>query len=216
MTRCDNVAFLVPILALLQRTIDEEQSTTFCQDNSDAETKSKTRDVAARLRSVKCVCVAPTTVLAHQIYREFVKFMQGLSVVVYLLDEHCANDAASDMHVVISTPQPLAQRLANGDIPRHKIEMLVLDEADELLDAETALWVEEVEQVLSSCDHPRIQRALFSATLDDRVMNVTQISIGHGVRGKLISLLKLIDEGVKPPVLLFVASASACWRWRRS
>ena len=104
-----------------------------------------------------------------------------------------------------------------------------MDEADELFDGETGLHIDDIQLIISKCNHPHIQRAFFSATLDDKIMTLTQkflndpykVSIGRGVcgaanvsqeliycgdeRGKFIQLLKIIEEGIKPPILLFVS-----------
>lgn len=104
-----------------------------------------------------------------------------------------------------------------------------MDEADELFDGDKALHINDIELIISKCNHPHIQRAFFSATLDNKIMNLTQkflndpykISIGKGIsgaanvsqeltycgdeRGKFCQLLKIIEQGIKPPILLFVS-----------
>ena len=104
-----------------------------------------------------------------------------------------------------------------------------MDEADELFDGEKALHINDIELIISKCNHPHIQRAFFSATLDNKIMNLTQkflndpykISIGKGIsgaanvsqeltycgdeRGKFCQLLKIIEKGIEPPILLFVS-----------
>ena len=42
------------------------------------------------------------------------------------------------------------------------VRILILDEADRLLDTE---FVNQTQEIISSCNHPDIQRAVFSATL---------------------------------------------------
>lgn len=112
---------------------------------------------------------------------------------------------------------------------QNSIEMVVFDEADELFDNDKCIHVNDINLIISKCNHPHIQHSLFSATLDDKIMNHTQrylndaiqISIGGGIsaaanveqhlvycgdeRGKIIELLKIIGCGhITPPVLLFV------------
>lgn len=107
---------------------------------------------------------------------------------------------------------------------------MILDEVDALFDGETNVHVDDMELIISKCNHPHIQRAFFSATLDEKVMDLTEsflsapyrVSIGRGVcgaanveqhliycgdeRGKLLHLMGMIQNGIKPPVLLFVST----------
>eukprot|EP01083_Nonionella_stella_P172277 590667_1 len=220
------IAFVIPILTVISRTIDTDICDAFCNDEEEDTDSVMTH---SKYDNIKCLIIAPTTVLAHQIYRECVKYADGLSVGVHLLDEDITSHTTMSAHIMISTPKPLASLIRNDQIPFAQIEIVILDEADALFDSETAAHVEDIELIISKCNHSHIQRAFFSATLDDKVMNLTQkflndpykISIGHGIcgaanvsqelrycgdeRGKFIELLKIIETGIKPPVLLFVA-----------
>ncbi|ETO30632.1 hypothetical protein RFI_06488 [Reticulomyxa filosa] len=72
----------------------------------------------------------------------------------------------------------------------HSVQILVLDEADLLFDKDRPhSYADNVELIINKCTNPKIQRALFSATLDSHVMDLTesflnmplQVSIGNGM-----------------------------------
>eukprot|EP01084_Bolivina_argentea_P107692 192538_1 len=226
------IAFIIPILTILQRTININKCNTFCDDSdqdSDTQILNNNNNNKQLFNDIKCLIIAPSTVLVHQIYREFVKYSKGLDIGIYLLDENNINNKNNiEIHIIISTPKPLAKLIRNNKICVNKIEIIVLDEADELLDNDKGIYVNNIELIMAKCNHKNIQKAFFSATLSDKIMNLTQkflndpykISIGHGIcgaanieqeliyvgdeRGKFIELLKIIEKGLKPPILLFV------------
>ena len=124
------IAFIIPILTILQRTIqidDTEDIDAFCDDSEDdidididQDIDTKESDNESKFSNIKCLIIAPTTVLAHQIYREFVKYSHGLNIGIYLLDEDDINKDDVPIHIVISTPKPLATLIRTDKIPFNK------------------------------------------------------------------------------------------------
>jgi ATP-dependent RNA helicase DDX52/ROK1 len=108
-----------------------------------------------------------------------------------------------------------------------KVQQIVLDEADRLLDLG---FLDQVDDIFAACTHSSIQKSLFSATISSGVeelaksfmMDPLRIVIGAKnaatdtidqkllyvgqEEGKLIAIRQLIQEGVRPPVLIFVQS----------
>lgn len=72
---------------------------------------------------------------------------------------------ASGAHIVVGTPGRVLDHLRRGTLKLDQVRMVVLDEADEMLNMG---FVEDVEEILKSAPATR-QTALFSATLPPRI-----------------------------------------------
>lgn len=72
--------------------------------------------------------------------------------------------------VIIATPGRLMDHMRRKTIRLNQIKIVVLDEADEMLDMG---FVEDIEAILSQCPQER-QTLLFSATMKTSVLNLTQ------------------------------------------
>merc|ERR1712130_689109 len=117
------IAFIVPILTILHQSIEQTLCDAFCSEtksknknkHNQKKQKNKNKDKENKFSSVRCVVIAPSTVLSHQIYREFIKYSQGLQVGIYSLDENCCNSDDNGnslpIHIIISTPAPLAKQI---------------------------------------------------------------------------------------------------------
>ncbi|KAL6782633.1 hypothetical protein ACKKBG_A07535 [Auxenochlorella protothecoides x Auxenochlorella symbiontica] len=108
-----------------------------------------------------------------------------------------------------------------------QVRTLVLDEADKLFDMG---FTPQVDAVLAAATHPDLVRALFSATLPETVESMARSVLHDPLRitvgergnasaavtqalqfvgreaGKALALRQLLAGGVKPPILVFVAS----------
>lgn len=174
--------------------------------------------------------IAPTRELAAQIHRETVCLATGSAVPVNLLTKPSTRTTG----VLVSTPVQLVASLRKGDLCLSCVELVVVDEADRLFDdpqdrvLDSSGRLNLLDQVLEKCDHSKVQRALFSATLTQRVAqlvtsilrdplnvsiglaNTGAISIEQSLRfvgrdqGKLVAIRHLIQEGLRPPALIFV------------
>ena len=72
------------------------------------------------------------------------------------------------VHVVVGTPGRVIDHLERGTLNLASVEIVVLDEADRMLDMG---FIDDIEYILSRVPRNR-QTALFSATIDQSVMNV--------------------------------------------
>jgi len=72
------------------------------------------------------------------------------------------------VHIVVGTPGRLIDHLKRGTLDLSSVKIVVLDEADRMLDMG---FIDDIEYILSKAPHNR-QTSLFSATIDQSVMSV--------------------------------------------
>ncbi len=87
------------------------------------------------------------------------------------------------MHVVVATPGRALDHLQRGTMSLDSIEMVVLDEADEMLDMGFA---DEIEAILALTPSTR-QTVLFSATLPPRIASIAKRHLTDPVRVQIDS-----------------------------
>ena len=119
--------------------------------------------------------LCPTRELAKQVHREFIR-MAGQSAaraaLVYggvSMDDQF--DALScNPHVVIGTPGRLIDHIKRKTLDLSRLQVLVLDEADQMLDIG---FLPDIEYVFKH-SNPQRQCLLFSATMSDEILRITK------------------------------------------
>lgn len=134
--------------------------------------------------------------------------------------------------LLVSTPNRLVYLINEGKLKLGKLEWLIVDESDKLFEAGVKGFRDQLAVVYKACDDAGrqggVRRAMFSATLAADVEqwcrlnldNVLGVTIGERntataaveqklvyagtEKGKLLALQQLVQEGIKPPVLIFV------------
>ncbi|KAG6866249.1 hypothetical protein C0991_006836 [Blastosporella zonata] len=181
---------------------------------------------------VRAVIIAPTRELAHQIHNECLKLAQGRKWRIVLFSKATASTLADravrdKVDIIISTPLRLVASLQSGRLDLNNVRHLVLDEADRMLDSE---FFPQIEEILASCTHPNIQKAVFSATLPAGAEKIAMEMLQDPIRvvvglkdtplplisqsltyvaddpSKLPSLLTYLAQPYNPPVLIFTSS----------
>lgn len=123
------------------------------------------------LRAVQVLCLAPTRELAVQICREVDKlalFLDGVSAVPIYGGSSFAPQLAAlkrGVQFVVGTPGRVIDLMEQGELNTEHISMLILDEADEMLDMG---FQEDIERVVSQLPEDR-QTLLFSATMSPAI-----------------------------------------------
>ena len=118
----------------------------------------------------RALVLVPTRELALQVEEQFVRFCQpfGLRTVTlyggtgYVIQTKAL---ARGVDIVVATPGRLFDLLQKKLVDLSEIEMLVLDEADRLLDMG---FMPQVRRIVSKLSKDR-QTLMFSATIDDKV-----------------------------------------------
>lgn len=119
-------------------------------------------------RDPRALILAPTRELARQVFGQLRALTGGSGLdIALLLGGENFNDQLKTLRkqpqVIVATPGRLANHLDARSLLLHNLELLILDEADRMLDLGFAPQLEQIHQ---AADHRRRQTLLFSATLD--------------------------------------------------
>ena len=85
---------------------------------------------------------------------------------------------AAGVHVVVATPGRALDHIARGTLPLSDVQMVILDEADEMLDMGFA---EDIEAILEATPAQR-QTVLFSATMPPRINGIAKRHLHDPIR----------------------------------
>ncbi len=126
-----------------------------------------------KINSVQGLVLAPTRELAIQVAEHISKLSkygafkvlpiyggESIRKQIYALE--------NGVHIVVGTPGRIIDHLKRGTLNLASVKIVVLDEADRMLDMG---FIDDIEYILSKVPANR-QTSLFSATIDQSVMNV--------------------------------------------
>ena len=134
-------------------------------------------------KRVRILILTPTRELANQItkaatlYGKFSHF-NIISLVGGMPYHHQIKDLARGADIVVATPGRLLDHLENQRINLSQVDMLILDEADRMLDMG---FIDDVQQITKLTPATR-QTLLFSATLDNRLLKIVRHIMKDPVR----------------------------------
>jgi len=124
--------------------------------------------------SVQALILCPTRELAVQISEEvskIAKYKRNVSILPIYGGQDIERQIRAlrkGVHIVIGTPGRVLDHLRRRTLKMGGLKMLILDEADEMLNMG---FREDIELVLESVDHP-IQTMLFSATMPKEILKI--------------------------------------------
>ena len=129
----------------------------------------------ARAPKVKTLVLTPTRELAQQVANEAAKLghflnVKTVSVVGGMPHARQIDAIRRGADIVVATPGRLIDHLSAGMIPDFKPELLVLDEADEMLDMG---FIEDIERIIEFLPE-RKQTLLFSATMPAAIQKLSK------------------------------------------
>jgi ATP-dependent RNA helicase RhlE len=121
-------------------------------------------------RGIKALILTPTRELAAQIYdnlQEYSEFMNVCSLVIFggVNQNPQVRALKSGVDVLVATPGRLLDLVGQGFIKLNKIDFLVLDEADRMLDMG---FLRDIQKIIKLLPHKR-QNLLFSATFSKEI-----------------------------------------------
>ena len=124
-------------------------------------------------RDPRVLILTPTRELAKQVYATLRTLLAGSKYTAVLIcggenfnDQH--KDLQKDPHFVVATPGRMADHLSQRNVFLHGLELLILDEADRMLDLGFA---DALLNIHRSANHRKRQTLFFSATLKDAGVN---------------------------------------------
>jgi ATP-dependent RNA helicase DeaD len=130
-----------------------------------------------KAKHVQALILAPTRELALQITEELEKYAHGRDfavVCVYGGTGYEVQEKAfrNGVHCVVGTPGRIMDHMERGNLDLSQTKLLVLDEADRMLDMG---FIDDVEKILKSMPgkHHR-QTLLFSATMPEEIKGLTR------------------------------------------
>ena len=131
------------------------------------------RNKALSRHDPRVIVLTPTRELATQVYGQLRALVAGSRfTTARIVGGENFNDQAKALRknpdLIVATPGRLANHLDERSLLLNGLEMLVLDEADRMLDLGFA---EQLRQINSAADHRRRQTLMFSATLDHAEVN---------------------------------------------
>jgi superfamily II DNA/RNA helicase len=128
----------------------------------------------ARARMPRSLILEPTRELAAQVAESFEKYGKNTKLTMALLiggvafsDQEKLLDRGVD--VLIATPGRLMDHMSRGKVMLNGVEILVVDEADRMLDMG---FIPDVEKICKAMP-PKLQKLFFSATMPKEVKRLT-------------------------------------------
>jgi ATP-dependent RNA helicase DeaD len=127
--------------------------------------------------------LVPTRELAVQVSEAIYKYGRELDAQVLPIYGgqpivHQLKVIKRGVHVVVATPGRAVDHINRGTLPLDAVEIVVLDEADEMLDMGFA---EDIDAILDACPFER-QTVLFSATMPPRIASIAKRHLKDPVR----------------------------------
>ena len=138
---------------------------------------------AERSDAPSTLVLVPTRELAIQVSEAFHRYGRGFGARVLPIYGgqpivRQLRSLAAGVDVVVATPGRALDHIRRGTLPLHALAMVVLDEADEMLDMGFA---EDIEAILGGVPDER-QTALFSATMPPRIERMANRHLRDPVR----------------------------------
>lgn len=133
------------------------------------------QNVDSENNNLQALILCPTRELAIQAAREirgFAKFMHGIKVLPVYGGQDISKQIRSlksGVQIVVGTPGRVMDHMRRHTLKFKDLKMLVLDEADEMLDMG---FREDIETILKNVETEH-QTALFSATMPKEIMDIT-------------------------------------------
>ncbi|PQA59524.1 DEAD/DEAH box helicase [Siphonobacter curvatus] len=150
---------------------------------------------STRNRSPKALVLVPTRELAMQIAEVFQTFSTRLPRKIRTLAVYGGVSINPQMkamlgtEILVATPGRLLDLMQNKAISLAEVEMLVLDEADKMLNLGFA---EEMKQIFARLPRKR-QSLLFSATLGDAIEGINQQLLNNPVKIEIVEEEQNLD-----------------------
>lgn len=145
--------------------------------------------IDSKSRNLQAIVLCPTRELAIQVaeeIRNLAKFMHGIKVLPIYGGQDISNQIRSlksGIQIVIGTPGRVMDHMRRHTLKLGQIQMVVLDEADEMLNMG---FREDIETILADMPEER-QTVLFSATMPEPIRDIAR---NYQKDAKIIKVIK--------------------------
>ncbi|MCC7552554.1 DEAD/DEAH box helicase [Candidatus Micrarchaeota archaeon] len=126
-------------------------------------------------KSKKGLIITPTRELAVQVSKELhqigkIHRIEVLTIYGGVSIDNQISNLRHNPEIVVATPGRLLDLIQRGNINPKKFDMVILDEADIMLDMG---FIDDIDKVLQMIQPPPLI-ALFSATVDEQILNIAK------------------------------------------
>jgi ATP-dependent RNA helicase RhlE len=130
--------------------------------------------------ALRCLVLTPTRELAAQVetaFRDYGRFTDLRTTVIYggVGYGKQRDDLRAGVDILIATPGRLLDLMGQGDVKLNDIQILILDEADRMLDMG---FLPDVRRIIDRCPKQR-QTMLFSATIPSELERLVAWAMRH-------------------------------------
>ncbi|SMO52277.1 ATP-dependent RNA helicase RhlE [Saccharicrinis carchari] len=195
-----------------------------------------TRKTKRRADGIKCLVMVPTRELAIQIHKVFETIGKHTSVKSFCVfggveEGPQIAKLEKGVDILIATPGRMFDLASRGFIKLHRTEILILDEADHMLDLG---FIKDIRDLMSYLPKKR-QTLFFSATINDVIKKLAYSLVSNAIRiqvspkdpvarnidhsvtfiemdDKRFFLERLIKENPESKILVFVRTKVRCER----
>lgn len=138
---------------------------------------------SSRTDGIKCIVMVPTRELAIQITEVFEKLGQHTKVKAFSVFGGVEQgpqiaQLEKGIDVLISTPGRMFDLVSQGHIKLNRIEILVLDEADHMLDLG---FIKDIQDLIKFLPKSR-QTLFFSATINEKIKKLAYSLVRNAIR----------------------------------
>ena len=139
--------------------------------------------IKGRKDGVKCLIMAPTHELALQIDSVFKELGSNIKINSYCIhggvdQEPQKKQLEEGVDVLIATPGRMFDLVSQGSLNLKRVEILVLDEADHMLDLG---FIKDIQDLMRHLPKKR-QTLFFSATINDKIKKLAYSLVTNAIR----------------------------------
>jgi len=141
------------------------------------------KKIIRKSAGIKCLVMAPTHELALQIHEVFVSLAKHTKVSSFCIHGGVDQDPqkeklADGVDILIATPGRLFDLVSQGDVKLDGLEILVLDEADHMLDLG---FIKDFQDLMRHIPSRR-QTLFFSATITEKIKKLAYSLVTNPIR----------------------------------
>jgi len=141
------------------------------------------KKIIRKSAGIKCLVMAPTHELALQIHEVFVSLAKHTKVSSFCIHGGVDQDPqkeklADGVDILIATPGRLFDLVSQGDVKLDGLEILVLDEADHMLDLG---FIKDIQDLMRHIPSRR-QTLFFSATITEKIKKLAYSLVTNPIR----------------------------------